>query len=97
MNPPNRDDDSNGAIAWRVTQLEAGMAELRKHMDERFDRLDNKMTALTFVPKDLYQSERDAMRADIKGARTLAWGCFAVLATMVLGGAMALLGRLVSA
>lgn len=98
VTPQNGDE----AIAYRVKRLEVEMAELRRHLDAGFDRLDVKMSALTFVRHDVYTSERGAFEKEqklqderIDSAQRLAMWCLGILVTSILAAVFGIVSTLV--
>lgn len=73
-------DDSNAVIAHRLTALE-------KRVDEGFHALNKTIidTSHTFVRNDLYQSERDNMRADMDGLRRLCMWALGLVCSTAIG------------
>lgn len=103
MNPPGPGDETNGAIVYRVGQLEAMQRDMRVHLDRRLDVIAQRMDDLAFVRGDVYASERGSFEKEqkmqderIDSALRLAMWCLGILVTSILAAVFGIVTTVVA-
>lgn len=94
MSPP--DGVSAGeVVAFRLTSLEARMESMEVRMDKGFNQVRASIESLTFVRKDVYESDqrtatewRTNMEKDVENARKIAMWSLGVVTSLTIGAVM---------
>jgi hypothetical protein len=67
------EEEPGGIIGYRLTAVEKGitscaqgLADLRKHIDDRFEALGTRMGSLEYIRKDVYDVRHEELRAMLR-------------------------------